>query len=115
MAATIPQEELRNQVSEVLRRVQAGETVTITVAGREVAELTPIRKRRWVNGPALDRVWHGPTPRGLEDDLALIDGSVLDPSGGDWRQQSHNAAASRGDVGSTWRSQRRQTLSRYHY
>jgi len=24
-------------------------------------------------------VWRGPTPRGLEDDLALMDGSVVDP------------------------------------
>jgi prevent-host-death family protein len=77
--ATIPQKELRNQVSEVLRRVEAGETLTITVSGREVAELSPIRKHRWVSGTALDLVWRGPTPRGLEDDPALIEGSVADP------------------------------------
>ena len=76
---TIPQKELRNQVSEVLRRVEAGETLTITVAGREVARLSPVRRHRWVSGPALDLVWGGPTPRGLGDDLALIDGSVVDP------------------------------------
>lgn len=77
--ATIPQKELRNQVSEVLRRVEAGETLTVTVAGREVAELSPVRRRRWVSGPALHSVWRGPTPRGLEDDLVLMDGSVVDP------------------------------------
>lgn len=77
--ATIPQKELRNQVSEVLRRVEAGETLTVTVAGREVAEISPVRKRRWVSGPALDRVWRGPTPRGLEDDLARMDLAVVDP------------------------------------
>jgi prevent-host-death family protein len=76
---TIPQKELRNQVSEVLRRVEAGETLTVTVAGREVAELSPVRKRRWVSGPTLDQVWRGPTPRGLENDLALIEGTVVDP------------------------------------
>ena len=76
---TIPQKELRNQVSEVLRRVEAGETLTITVAGREVAELSPVRKHRWVSGPALDLVWRGPTPRGLDNDLALIEGAVVDP------------------------------------
>lgn len=77
--ATIPQKELRNQVSEVLRRVEAGETLTVTVAGREVAEISPVRKRRWVSGPALDRVWRGPTPRGLEDDIARMDAAVIDP------------------------------------
>ncbi|GAB2482818.1 type II toxin-antitoxin system Phd/YefM family antitoxin [Jatrophihabitans fulvus] len=76
---TIPQKELRNQVGEVLRRVEAGETLTVTVAGREVAELSPVRRRRWVSGPALDRVWRGPAPRDLERDIAVVGASVIDP------------------------------------
>ena len=64
----------------MLRRVEAGETLTVTVAGREVAELSPVRRRRWVSGPALDSVWRGPTPRGLDNDLALIEGGVVDPN-----------------------------------
>ena len=76
---TIPQKELRNQVSEVLRRVEAGETLIVTVAGREVAELSPVRRHRWVSGPALARVWHGPTPTGLDADLARMDAAVVDP------------------------------------
>lgn len=78
---TIPQKELRNQVSGVLRRVEAGETLTITVAGREVAELRPVHKHRWVGGSALDRVWQGPAPRDLERDIATMDSSVVDPYG----------------------------------
>jgi prevent-host-death family protein len=38
---TIPQRELRNNVSDVLRRAEQGERFTITVAGRPVAELGP--------------------------------------------------------------------------
>ena len=79
--ATIPQKELRNQVSEVLRRVEAGETLTVTVAGREVAELSPVRKHRWVSGSTLARVWQGPVPEGFEDDLARMGASVVDPYG----------------------------------
>ena len=63
----------------MLRRVEAGETLTVTVAGREVAELSPVRKHRWVSGPALNRVWFGPAPRDLERDIALIDAPVVDP------------------------------------
>lgn len=38
---TIPQRELRNNVSDILRRAEQGECFTITVAGRPVAELGP--------------------------------------------------------------------------
>jgi len=41
--------ELRNQTSGVLRRVEAGERVLITVDRRPVAELVPLaRHDRWV-------------------------------------------------------------------
>lgn len=38
---TIPQRELRNNISDILRRAEDGERFTITVAGRPVAELGP--------------------------------------------------------------------------
>jgi len=38
----IPQRELRNDVSAVLRRVMAGEQLRVTVAGRDAADLLPI-------------------------------------------------------------------------
>lgn len=38
---TIPQRELRNNVSGILRRAEQGEHFTITVSGRPVAELGP--------------------------------------------------------------------------
>jgi prevent-host-death family protein len=40
---TIPQRELRNNVSDVLRRAEGGEHFTITVNGRPVAQLGPAR------------------------------------------------------------------------
>ena len=40
--ATIPQRELRNNVSEILRRAERGERITVTVSGRPVAELGPV-------------------------------------------------------------------------
>ena len=40
----IPQRELRNEVSAVLRRVMAGERLRVTVAGRDAADLVPIEE-----------------------------------------------------------------------
>lgn len=41
----IPARELRNDSSAVLRRVEAGERLTVTVSGRPVAYLTPLQTR----------------------------------------------------------------------
>lgn len=46
MGSTVSVRELRNKVSEVLRRVEGGERVTVTVDRRPVAELVPLRRRR---------------------------------------------------------------------
>jgi prevent-host-death family protein len=43
--ADVPARELRNDVSAVLRRVEAGERLRVTVSGRPVAELVPLPGR----------------------------------------------------------------------
>jgi prevent-host-death family protein len=75
----IPQKELRYQVGEVLRRVEAGESLLVTVAGRPVAQLSSAPRRRWVSGETLAGIWRGPAPRRLEDDLAGLGASLVDP------------------------------------
>ncbi len=80
--ATIPQKELRNNIGQVLRRAEAGEEFTVTVAGRPVALLGPVRPRQWVAGPALQRVWQAPAPRTLDGDLAKLPGDITDAFAG---------------------------------
>ena len=47
----IPQRELRNDVSGVLRRVMRGERLRVTVAGRDAADLVPIEEpSSWTSG-----------------------------------------------------------------
>jgi len=79
MSTVIAQKELRNDVGAVLRRVEAGETLTVTVAGRPVAELRPARRRTWVAGAALRGIWAGPAPRGMADDIATFGAELTDP------------------------------------
>ena len=43
---TIPQRELRNNTAELLRRVERGERLTITVHGHPVADLVPLKRPR---------------------------------------------------------------------
>jgi prevent-host-death family protein len=78
---TIPQKELRNNVAAVLRRAEAGEEFTITVAGRPVARLGPAAKRRWVSGPPLVAVFETPAPEGLAEDLERFPAELADPLG----------------------------------
>jgi prevent-host-death family protein len=75
----IPQKELRNNVAEVLRRAEAGEEFTITVAGRPVAQLGPARRRQWVSGPDLAKVWATPAPETLANDLERFPSELVDP------------------------------------
>ena len=50
----VPQKELRNNVGEVLRRAESGEELTITVSGRPVALLGPLRQdARWIDSSEL--------------------------------------------------------------
>ncbi|MGA2470710.1 MAG: type II toxin-antitoxin system prevent-host-death family antitoxin [Solirubrobacteraceae bacterium] len=49
MSIEVSVRELRNQTAQVLRRVEAGEHLTVTVDRRPVAELVPLPTRAtWV-------------------------------------------------------------------
>jgi prevent-host-death family protein len=48
--------ELRNQTSQVIDAVRAGERVTLTVHGEPIADIVPHQQRaRWLSGPGLKR------------------------------------------------------------
>jgi prevent-host-death family protein len=65
--------DLRNHSADVLRRVEAGERVRITVNRRPVAELVPLGRPRWTSGAALERVLReAPADAALLDDLAAV-------------------------------------------
>lgn len=76
----IPQRELRNNVSAVLREVEAGDTVRVTVRGRPVAELVPIAKGEEHLSPAEVRriVLDAPLDEGFRADVESIAGATID-------------------------------------
>jgi prevent-host-death family protein len=71
--------ELRNHGGEVLDRVVAGETVTISRSGQDVAELRPLRRRGLSAEEILRRRRGAPSvnPLALRADIdALFDTSL---------------------------------------
>ena len=59
--ATVGVRELRQNASEILREVEAGESATVTVAGRPVAQIVAIRADRWTTWEHIRSVFDSPT------------------------------------------------------
>lgn len=71
--------EMRQNASDLVRRAQAGERVTITVAGRPAAVLGPVSPRAWRGWDDVAGVFDQPTDPGWGDDRDLLDDTVTDP------------------------------------
>lgn len=75
----IPQRELRNHVSRVLREVREGHAYTITVDGAPIADLIPHRaahRRTFVPRDEVVAAFRGLTGHPAEEP---VDDSVYDP------------------------------------
>jgi prevent-host-death family protein len=67
--------ELRNSTANVVKEVEAGERLTLTVNGRPVADIVPHAAQRdpWVPAAELRRILRdAPADAGLLDDLAEV-------------------------------------------
>ena len=76
---TVGLRELRQDASELLRRVEAGEEITITVSGRPSARLVPARPTRWRSWEECAELFRGPGDPDWEQDRDLVDGELRDP------------------------------------
>ena len=75
----IPSRELRNNISQILREVEAGHRIRVTVSGRPVADLVPLpRRRKWVPRPILEKILReSPLDQEFQRDIdAAIDDSI---------------------------------------
>jgi len=76
--------DLRNDTAGVLKRVQDGEDVVITVNGKAVARLVPVQpaRRRWLpRSELVRRLADAQADPGLREDLARLVGDVTDDLG----------------------------------
>lgn len=80
----VPSRDLRNDTAAVLRKVQDGDDVVITVKGRPVAALVPIQRsrRRWLGRAELvQRLRTCQADPGMRADLARLAGDTTDDLG----------------------------------
>lgn len=77
----IPLRELRNDVSRILKEVEAGVTYRVTVDGKPMADLVPIRERRtFVPWPIIERIIReAPLDPGFMADVRDPDDVMEDP------------------------------------
>lgn len=76
--STVGVRELRQNASEILREVEAGEAATVTVAGRPVAQIVPIRAQSWTTWERIRSVFEPPTDAGWDDERRTFGTEVID-------------------------------------
>jgi prevent-host-death family protein len=71
--------EMRQNASELVRRAQAGEQLTITVSGRAAAVLGPVNPRAWRRWSELATLFDGSTDPDWPADHGHLDDTPRDP------------------------------------
>jgi prevent-host-death family protein len=71
--------EMRQHASDLVRRAEAGEELTITVSGRAAALLGPVRGRRWHEWTDIGEIFSGPGDPTWDTDRHLVDQTMVDP------------------------------------
>ena len=82
MSANVDLKELRQNASELVRRAQAGEEFTITVARRPSSRLAPSRSTPWRRWDDIAELFAGPADTDREHDRKRVGDEVRDPWAG---------------------------------
>lgn len=73
--------ELRQDASAIIRRVEGGEELTVTVAGRPAARIVPTRTATWRRWDDVQDLFNGVADPDWAADRDLVDGELRDPWG----------------------------------
>ena len=79
MTSTVGLRELRQDASELVRRVEGGEEIDITVAGRLAARLIPAAPKRWQKWSEIAQVFTGQVDPDWDRDMELVDQTPKNP------------------------------------
>ena len=80
---TVGLRELRQNASELVRRAEEGEEITITVSGRPGARLVPATSRAWRRWADVAELFAGPADPAWNADREAIADHLRDP----WTKQ----------------------------
>jgi prevent-host-death family protein len=69
----------RQRRPALIRRVEAGESITVTVSGRPAAGLVPAERTAWRRCSELAELFAGPADLAWRHDRELVDGTARDP------------------------------------
>ena len=75
--------EMRQNASELVRRAESGERLTVTVSGRPAAVLGPLTPASWREWDDIAAIFRGRPDPEFEADLRRVDGGLFDP----WAEQ----------------------------
>ena len=81
---TVGLRELRQEASELVRRVDAGEVIEVTVSGRLAARMVPAQPRQWLDWSEVADCFLGRVDPDWAQDRDLIDQELVNP----WDDQS---------------------------
>ena len=76
---TVGLRELRQEASDLVRQVQSGEEIEITVSGRPAARLIPAAPKRWQRWSDIAELFRGRSDPDWPRDVGLVDHSVANP------------------------------------
>lgn len=80
MSANVDLTELRHNTSELVRRAQTGEEITITVSGRPSARLVPTGPTHWRRWDEIAELFSGSTDPDWQRDRERVRDDLRDPS-----------------------------------
>lgn len=76
---TVGLRELRQEASDLVRQVEDGEEIEITVSGRLAARMVPAAPKRWQRWDRVAELFNGRPDPDWQRDVELVDRSVTNP------------------------------------
>ena len=76
---TVGLRALRQDASDLVRRVEGGEEIEITVSGRVAARMVPAVSKRWLQWSDIAEAFAGPGDANWDRDRREIDQTVTNP------------------------------------